>query len=61
MLDDFDPKNYKSEDELLVTITLAEYRELLVSSVEKDYKIEKLTLRINQMQSEINRLKMEDK
>ena len=61
MLDDFNPQNYKSEDELLVTITLDEYRELLVSSVEKDFKIEKLTFKINQMQSEINRLRMEDK
>lgn len=43
----FDPLNYKAEDELMVTITLCEYRELVKESARYDALLSKSYKRRN--------------
>ena len=53
----FDPLNYKAEDELMVTITLGEYRELVKESARYDALLSESYKRRNAAEKEAAQLR----
>jgi len=53
----FDPLNYKAEDELMVTITLGEYRELVKDSAKRDALLSEAYKRRNAAEKEAAQLR----
>ena len=49
--------DYISQDEITVTITLAEYRELVEKNATRHQEIEKINAKMNEKDREIQRLK----
>lgn len=49
--------DYVSQDEITVTITLAEYRELVEKNATRHQEIEKINAKMNEKDREIQRLK----
>lgn len=53
----FDPRDFKVEDELMVTITLGEYRELVKNSAKRDALISEAYGRRNAAENEAAQLR----